>query len=180
MSHWWLHFLLILHCKYIPISNTNFCILRSILFKIQEFFLKKEQNLYFKELKEHFWRKSVLYQTIKTKERLYHSCKLLLYCQLALEEKARPRSKLQKVKMLHVAGEICGAAGGGARTGEDSARNSDSSGWLSARAAPRLSLLFTYPSIPIPHSSPRSLLAPDWGTISVRARTNSLRPAGVA
>ena len=38
-------------------------------------FLKKEQNLYFKELKEHFWSKSVLYQTIKTKERLYHSWK---------------------------------------------------------------------------------------------------------
>jgi len=74
MSQWWLHFLFILHCKYIPISNTNFCILRSILFKIQDFFLKKEQNLYFKELKEHFWKKGVLYQTIKTKERLYHSC----------------------------------------------------------------------------------------------------------
>ena len=29
--------------------------------------------MYFKELKEHFWRNSVLYQTIKTKERLYHS-----------------------------------------------------------------------------------------------------------
>ena len=32
--------------------------------------LKKEQNLYFKEPKEHFFGKSVLYQTIKTKERL--------------------------------------------------------------------------------------------------------------
>ena len=39
--------------------------------EIPRIFLKKEQNLYFKELKEHFWRKSVLYQTIKTKERLY-------------------------------------------------------------------------------------------------------------
>ena len=36
-------------------------------------FTKKEQKLFFKELKEHFWRKSVLYQTIKTKERLQHS-----------------------------------------------------------------------------------------------------------
>ena len=33
-------------------------------------FWKKEQNLYFKELKEHFRKMSVLYQTVKTKERL--------------------------------------------------------------------------------------------------------------
>ena len=37
-------------------------------------FLKKEQILFFKELKEHFWRQGVLYQTIKTKERPQHSC----------------------------------------------------------------------------------------------------------
>ena len=39
------------------------------------FGINKEQIKVFKELKEHFWRKSVLYQTIKTKERLCHSCK---------------------------------------------------------------------------------------------------------
>ena len=37
------------------------------------FGINKEQIKVFKELKEHFWRKSVLYQTIKTKERLCHS-----------------------------------------------------------------------------------------------------------
>ena len=38
------------------------------------FGINKEQIKVFKELKEHFWRKSVLYQTIKTKERPQHSC----------------------------------------------------------------------------------------------------------
>ena len=38
------------------------------------FGINKEQIKVFKELKEHFWRKGVLYQTIKTKERLCHSC----------------------------------------------------------------------------------------------------------
>ena len=38
------------------------------------FGINKEQIKVFKELKEHFWREEVLYQTIKTKERLCHSC----------------------------------------------------------------------------------------------------------
>ena len=33
-------------------------------------FLKKEQILFFKELTEHFWDRSVLYRTLKDKERL--------------------------------------------------------------------------------------------------------------
>ena len=41
--------------------------------------MKKEQILFFKELKEHFWRKGVLYQTIKSKERPYHSWMLVMY-----------------------------------------------------------------------------------------------------
>ena len=39
--------------------------------------MNTEQIEVFKELKEHFWREDVLYQTIKTKERLCHSCKSL-------------------------------------------------------------------------------------------------------
>ena len=58
------------------------------------FGINKEQIKVFKELKEHFWRKGVLYQTIKTKERLCHSWKWIVrvcgpkrngYCWLALE-----------------------------------------------------------------------------------------------
>ena len=36
--------------------------------------MNTEQIEVFNELKEHFWREDVLYQTIKTKERLCHSC----------------------------------------------------------------------------------------------------------
>ena len=34
----------------------------------------KEIIQFFKEPKEHFWGKGVLYQTLKTKERLQHGC----------------------------------------------------------------------------------------------------------
>ena len=53
------------HCM--KINSLPECILGS-------FGMNKEQIKVFKELKEHFWRKGVLYQTIKTKERLCHSC----------------------------------------------------------------------------------------------------------
>ena len=44
-----------------------------------QFGMNKEQIKVFKELKEHFWREEVLYQTIKTKERLCHSCKYIVF-----------------------------------------------------------------------------------------------------
>ena len=48
------------------------------------FGINKEQIKVFKELKEHFWRKGVLYQTIKTKERLCHSCPCSISSTLSL------------------------------------------------------------------------------------------------
>ena len=53
-----------------PHFRGNFCILK-VFFSLRSCnLLKKEQNLYFKELTEHFWGWSVLYRTLKDKERL--------------------------------------------------------------------------------------------------------------
>ena len=65
----------------------------------------------FKELKEHFWREDVIYQTIKTKERLCHSCNLRAIVQVSRITHFRTTARPARQWVVHIPHDMKWASG---------------------------------------------------------------------